>query len=361
MARYCSSLARSSSSSVLRAVMSRPMYSTCGSPWCRIGTPRVSMSKRVPSLLRASASNSTRSPASARCVQLPHVLVQLRRAHGEAAAAERLLAPPAAHRLVRRVDVDHAEVGVAQHQRVGAGVEDRAVLLLARAQRLHRALALGDLARHREDMRPAGDVDLLQRHLVPVQRPVVVAPAPLEAQRPAPGAHFADQAQRLLVGVRELVSAQVAHREAAQLLARVAERAAGLGVHVEDRAAVVVVDEDRVLGGLEDGAVVRLRLGERLHVHAPLELGAGAHGEDLQHRLEQLLVDDRLAREHRDHADRPAGGVLQRVAGVAHTRLWADSVVGVALGHAARHDTEAAARPHPRHGVTASGYSKFSR
>ena len=72
--------------------------------------------------------------------------LSLGRVGDHALRAEHLLARVAAHRLVGRVDVDDAEVGVAQHQRVGGGVEDRAVLLLARAQRLVGELALGDVA-----------------------------------------------------------------------------------------------------------------------------------------------------------------------------------------------------------------------
>jgi hypothetical protein len=191
-------------------------------------------------------------------------------------------------------------------------------------------------------VRPAGDVDLLQRDLVPVQRPVLVAAAPFEAQRPAPAPHFADEAHRLVVGIRRHVAADVANREAAELVARVAVDGAGLRVHVEDGAAVVIVDEDRVLGRLEDGAVVRLRGSERLLVHAALELRSGAQRENLQHRLEQLLVHDRLAREHGDDADRLSRGILQRIAGVAHLAFGQVDILGVALGHPARHEVEAA-------------------
>jgi len=66
IARYCSSLARSSRSAALVSVTSRPMYSTCGCPWCWIGTPRTSMWNADRSLRRATDSQRTCSPASAR-------------------------------------------------------------------------------------------------------------------------------------------------------------------------------------------------------------------------------------------------------------------------------------------------------
>ncbi len=80
-------------------------------------------------------------------VQRPDGFGVGRRIGEHAVGSDHRVARVAAHRLVRRVDVDDAEVGVAQHERVRRGVEDRAVLFLAVEQRLLGALALGDVAR----------------------------------------------------------------------------------------------------------------------------------------------------------------------------------------------------------------------
>jgi len=71
--------------------------------------------------------------------------------------------------------------------------------------------------------------------------------------------------------------------------------------------------------------------------------GGGAHREDLEHRLDQVLVGERPARDHGDDAQARAGGVLQRVARVAHRAFRQVFVLGKKLGHVARHHGELAA------------------
>src|SRR5688572_14311626 len=69
--------------------------------------------------------------------------------------AQHLVARPAAHSLVGCIDVNDAELRVAQHERVGGGVENGAILLFARAYRLLGSPPLGDIARDPEDVRRA--------------------------------------------------------------------------------------------------------------------------------------------------------------------------------------------------------------
>ena len=83
------------------------------------------------------------------------------------------------------------------------------------------------------------------------------------------------------------------------------------------RAGVPVVDEDRVLARLEDRAVARFRVPERLLGARALELRRRARGEDLQQRLRELAVGHRAAIERGDQAELHPGGVVQRVRGVA--------------------------------------------
>ena len=107
-----------------------------------------------------------------------------------------------------------------------------------------------------------------------------------------------------------------------QFLARVAIGLAGLRIHVDDRTGLPVVDEDRVLAGLEDLAVVRLGCAQRGGGGGALELGVDPHGEDPQHRLDERRV---LECRRETTAIRPsgvAGGVVQRVPRVAlHAEL----------------------------------------
>ena len=146
-------------------------------------------------------------------MQRTHALVQGIRAHGETVAPDRFLARAAAHRLVGGVDVDHAELGVAQHQRIG--------------------------------------------------------------------------------------------------------------------------------GGIEHGAVLLGRAGERLLVRAALELGLGAHREDLQHRLDDRVVDQGLLRQDGEHTHRAAGRVVEGIAGVAHgAEVGQQLVVRITGDDAVRHEHE---------------------
>src|SRR5688572_706225 len=70
-------------------------------------------------------------------------------------APQHLPARIAIDALVGGVYVDAPEVGIPQHQRILGSVEDRPVLLLARAQQLLLALARGDVAADVEDVRLA--------------------------------------------------------------------------------------------------------------------------------------------------------------------------------------------------------------
>ena len=214
------------------------------------------------------------------------------------------------------VDVDDADVGVPQRQRVGAAVEDHPVLLLARAQGVQRRLVLGDVAREGQDVVAPVDHHRLQAHLVPVQAAVAVAALPFEGRAAAePGQRDVLAAPRSAVygSTPELMSAS---GQAAQLVVAVAVGLAGLGVDVEHRAAVPVVDEDRIFGGLEDGAVAGFGALQRLAGGEALDLGGGAHREDLQHRLDALELQQRPARGDRDHAQRRAVERQQRMAGI---------------------------------------------
>ena len=128
MARYCSSLARSRSSPRLRSVMSCPICSTCGRPPVWIGSRRASTTIRPAVLARAAHLDpDLLAPKGARVHRQPLLLVA-RAAEGEPREADHLRARKAAHRLPRRIDVDDAEFGVAQHHGLVAGVEDRPIV-----------------------------------------------------------------------------------------------------------------------------------------------------------------------------------------------------------------------------------------
>ena len=130
-----------------------------------------------------------------------------------AAARGELLAREAVQLQERRVDVDDVELGVAQHEGVGRRLEDRAVLLLAQAQRLLGVLLLGDVAADREDARHAADLDRLQPDLVPGDRAVGLAPAPFVGRAVAVAREL-EMAARVGFGVGRVARAEDRERRA---------------------------------------------------------------------------------------------------------------------------------------------------
>jgi hypothetical protein len=110
-----------------------------------------------------------------------------------------------------------------------------------------------------------------------------------------------------------------------------------------DDAELGVAQHQRVGGGVEDRAVLRLALAQALLVVAPLHLGARAHGEDLQHRLDQVLVDERLLRHDGDDPGAAPFAVLQGEAGIAdRPHLRQQLVARILARHVARHHRERA-------------------
>ena len=120
----------------------------------------------------------------------------------------------------------------------------------------------------------AADGHALDEYLVPARAAVLVPAVPLDAQLLA-----RDRALRALIAssgrVGRLAGAERADDRACGISSRCSRSCAGLGVDVDDRAGVDVVHEDRVLGGVEDRAVARLRCAQRL-------VGAHALGDVLR-------------------------------------------------------------------------------
>lgn len=114
-----------------------------------------------------------------------------------------------------------------------------------------------------------------------------------------------------------LAGTDLAHRDALHFLGTVAEQCTRLRVDVHQRTGVPVVDEDRVLGGLEDRLVARLGNSPRFLRALALDLGGGAGGEDLQHRLDQAAVAQGVLGHDGDEAQRRVGRVGQRIGGIA--------------------------------------------
>src|SRR4029079_19072456 len=108
-------------------------------------------------------------------VQLANLRLDLARRGDQLVAAAHLIAGVAAHRDVRGVDVDDAEVRIPQHEGVRRRVKDGAVLLLACPQGFLGAAALGDVAADVEHVRLAAVAD---RHAarLDVEAAAVLAP-----------------------------------------------------------------------------------------------------------------------------------------------------------------------------------------
>jgi hypothetical protein len=236
------------------------------------------------------------------------LLVRLGRDELGAMPADHGLAGIAVHLEVGVVHVDDPVSFVLDHQRVDGRVEDRAVLLLARAQGLLRVLALRDVAHEREDPRLAADVGALEADLVPAQAAVLVATPPFERQA-ALALGLLDPLHRLVGRVGRIVRNEVGGRDLQQFLTRVATLLARARIDVDQRTGFPVVHVDRVFRGLEDLPVVRLGHAQHLGRCGALELGIHAHGEDPQHRLDERRLRKWPPRYDGDQA----GGVFLAV------------------------------------------------
>ena len=197
---------------------------------------------------------------------------------------------------------------------------------------------------HREDARHAADLDRLQPDLVPGDAAVGPAAAPLVGRTVALAREL-KIAARIGFGVGLVARAEDRERRAEHVIAVKARHLAGLGIEVDQRAGVPVVDDDAVLDRLEDRPVAFLRLPHRLVGAQTLDLGGGADGEDLHHRLDPVEVAQRRARRDRDQAEVRAGTVRQRIAGVAFDGVVVQRpVAGEELGGALRNDAKAVAQ-----------------
>ena len=171
--------------------------------------------------------------------------------------ANDLVAKLAVHALIGRIDVNDPVLRVQQLQRVGGRLENGAVLLLARPQRLHGVFAVGNLAGEGENAPLASDGGRLEHDFVPMQAAVAVATVPLEADHLAALGRL-DVADCRLDRVGLFVRADVSNADPQQLLARPAVDPAGRRIDVDNRPGVPVMNEKRILRRLEDRAVTRL-------------------------------------------------------------------------------------------------------
>jgi hypothetical protein len=119
--------------------------------------------------------------------------------------------------------------------------------------------------------------------LLPCKVPATVPRAPFEADRPVLG--FTEQPFCFGTRVRRLARADVTHIDAQHFVARVTVTRAALRIDVDDRTAVPIVDEDRILALIENRAITCLRLAQRFFGTATLDLGGRPAGEDLQDRF----------------------------------------------------------------------------
>jgi hypothetical protein len=142
--------------------------------------------------------------------QLAQVLPALRRHEGMWRRMHHLGHRTADQGREGRIDIDDAPVPGEQQQAIGGSIEDRAILLLARAQRIFGELALGDVAREGEHPRLAADQGALEPHLVPAQAAVGTAAVPIERDR-AVALGALDPLHCLLVRVQGLSGADRAH------------------------------------------------------------------------------------------------------------------------------------------------------
>jgi len=223
------------------------------------------MSKRSPFLRRARLEHH-RLAGQCAGVQRAHVRGELRRAHGEVVASDRLGARPAAHLLVRRIDIHDAKVGVAQHERIGHRVEDRTVLLAAPLD-----LAGGP---HRENLQNG----LAQRHVT--QRLPV---------------HGADQAERRAARVVQRIGGVAVQPELGEEIARWK-----LLTRPFRQAMEVAPDDERARRAFQHVVEGRAHAAiemERKHAHLRARR-VGEHGDEADRHAQDV---GELAREALEH------------------------------------------------------------
>ena len=195
------------------------------------------MSKRAPSFARAASRARTGSPASACACSAADVRARPRAGwRATRSRAEHFLARVAAHRLVGGIDVDDAEIGVAQHQRVGEALKmARYCSSLARSAS-SALLALGDLARrsYRTCGLPRCRTSSASLVSMSKRQPSWSARVPLEAQRPAGRrAPRRMSSQHVLVGIGGLV-VLTSPADARSSRRAAVRRLAGLGLASSD-------------------------------------------------------------------------------------------------------------------------------
>jgi hypothetical protein len=93
---------------------------------------------------------------------------------------------------------------------------------------------------------------------------------------------------RIGLGVGRFAGAQVARRQAEQRLPIVAIDLASARVGVDERPGMEIVDENAVLGCLEDGAITGLGFAQGAVHPYTLELGRRAHGKDGENGLHHV-------------------------------------------------------------------------
>jgi hypothetical protein len=119
------------------------------------------------------------------------------------------------------------------------------------------ALPFGDIAHDGQQATMRSDGDALQIDLDPEEAAGSVLRQPLKQLR-CPRDRLPHQLERMLLRVGRDTGAQVLHGEVQRLVSRVPVHVGHLPVDVEDGTGRRVMDEDGVVGGIENGAVVRL-------------------------------------------------------------------------------------------------------
>src|SRR5678815_53352 len=98
----------------------------------------------------------------------------------------------------------------------------------------------------------------LNEHFMPAQTAIFAFAMPFDAQL-LPGGRTCDQFDRVLLRIGTLASTELADVKDSELLAVVAEGGTGFGIDIDDGASFDVMYENRVLGGVENRPIVRLR------------------------------------------------------------------------------------------------------
>ena len=170
----------------------------------------------------------------------------------------KLIVAIAVHPPKGGIGIDDLAFSVPQRQPIDRCTEHRVILFLARPQCRFGRLAVGNVARERQYSVFPADGDALDENIMPTQAVILALAKPFNAQRLSGGC-TRDQSHRVLLGIWALPGTECSNIESSELVTVVAEGDTGFVIDIHDGAGFDVMDENAILGGIENRSIACLR------------------------------------------------------------------------------------------------------